>query len=279
MKGNAMRKIGINAELGFGIEIPEMMAHIKNAGFDAVFVSWHTDSPLAAWKAESLALGLEMPFIHAPFSKIEYLWEDDALGDEVLKVQMACVEDSAKNDIPIVVCHVYKGFGKEEKPTEIGLTRIKKLLDFAWEKGVRIAFENTEGEAYLDAVLTTFWDHPATGFCIDSGHELCYNYGHDLISKYGKKLIATHIDDNLGITGETIFWHDDLHVLPWDGKVDFDSFVKRVKATEFSDTLMFELTVKSKPNHTENDCYREMGCDAYLKEAYARACRLAKMFD
>ena len=274
-----MRKVGINAEIGFGIEIPEMMARIRKAGFDAVFTGWRHDCPLAAWKAEAEALGLEIPFIHSPFSKIEYIWEDDELGNEVLQTQMACVEDCAKNGIPMVVCHVYKGFGKEEKPTELGLARFGKLLDFAAQKGVRVAFENTEGEVYLDAVLKAFWDHPAAGFCIDTGHELCYNYGHDLITKYGEKLIATHLDDNLGILGESIFWHDDMHLLPWDGKVDFEGVAKRMKATKFSDTLMFELTVKSKPNSHANDRYYEMGCDAYLAEAYARACRFAKLFD
>lgn len=274
-----MKKVGINAEIGFAIEVPEMLKKIKAAGFDAVFVTWHEGRPLAEWKAAADELGLKMPFIHAPFSKIEQIWEDDELGDLALGTQLACVEESAKNNIPIVVCHVFKGFGKEDAPNELGLSRLQKLLDRALELGVKIAFENTEGEGYLDAVMKRFWNHPAAGFCIDTGHEVCYNYGHDLISKYGDRLIATHLDDNLGITGESIFWHDDLHLLPWDGVVDFEGVAKRIQKTPFSDILMFELTVKSKPGSTANDHYFEMGCEAYLAEAYRRARKFASLFE
>lgn len=274
-----MKKVGINVGLGFGIEVPEMLQHIKKAGFDAVFTDWHEGCPLAEWKALADSLGLEMPFIHAPFSKIEYIWEDDEMGDWALGTQLACLEESAKNNIPIVVCHVFKGFGKEDAPNDLGLSRLQKLVDRAQELGVKIAFENTEGEGYLDAVMKHFWNHPAAGFCIDTGHEVCYNYGHDLIAKYGERLIATHLDDNLGISGESIFWHDDLHLLPWDGVVDFEGTAKRIQNTPFSDVLMFELTVHSKPNRHDNDQYLEMGCDAYLAEAYRRAQRFAALFD
>ena len=274
-----MRKIGINVGLGFDLDQIEMLRRIKAVGFDAAFLSWKEGCALAEWKAESDALGLEIPFIHAPFSKIEKIWEDDELGDVALQTQLRCVEDCAKNGLYTVVCHIYKGFDKEEIPTEIGFARLKTLLDRAQELGVRVAVENTEGDAYLDAVLERFWEHPALGFCIDSGHELCYNRGRDLITRYGDRLIATHLDDNLGISGESIFWHDDLHLLPWDGVVDFEGVAKRLQSVGFDGTLMFELTVKSKPNRHENDAYLAMGCDAYLQEAYRRAVRFAKLFD
>ena len=274
-----MKKIGINCGLGFELDQKEMMHRIKAAGFDAVFVGWGEGCPLDEWKKEADALGLEMPFIHAPFSKIEYIWEDHELGEWALNTQIACVEDAAKNRIDTVVCHVYKGFGKEEKPTELGLARIQTLLDRALACGVKVAFENTEGEVYLDAILKRFWDHPATGFCIDTGHEVCYNYSHDLISKYADKLIATHLDDNLGISGESIFWTDDLHLLPFDGVVDFEGVARRIQKTPFDGILMFELTAKSKPHRHENDAYFEMGCEQYLALAHERAVRFAKLFE
>jgi len=274
-----MKKIGINVDLGFPIERTEMLQHIKNAGFDAVFVSWKPDLDLDEVFQRARELGLEIPFVHAPFSKIEYLWEDDETGNWALQTQLDSVDVCAKHRVPCVVCHVYKGFGKEEKPTELGLSRIQKLLDYAEKKGVRVAFENTEGEGYLDAILNRFWNHPATGFCIDTGHEICYNYGHDLIAKYGEKLIATHLDDNLGISGESIFWLDDLHLLPWDGVVDFEGVAKRIQKTPFDGILMFELTEKSKPGRHENEKYPSMGYDAYLKEAHNRAVRFANLFE
>lgn len=274
-----MKKIGINVELGFPIEKTEMLQHIKSAGFDAVFVSWKPGIDLEEFFQTARELGLEIPFVHAPFSKIEKLWEEDELGEMALQTQLECVDVCAKYGVPCVVCHVYKGFGKEDSPNETGLLRIERLLDHAKEKGVRVAFENTEGEGYLDAILNRFWDHPAIGFCIDTGHEVCYNYGHDLIAKYGEKLIATHLDDNLGISGESIFWLDDLHLLPWDGVVDFEGVAGRIQKTPFDGILMFELTVKSKPERHENDQYLNMGCTDYLKTAHERAVRFAQLFE
>lgn len=274
-----MRKIGINAEIGFGLDRIEMFHRIKDAGFDAVFPSWQEGCELNEWKKTADELGLEMPFVHAPFSKIEWIWEDDPLGDEVLNTQIKCVDACAEAGVHVVVCHIYKGFGKEETPTEYGFARLSRLLDHAREKSCRIAFENTEGDAYLDATLKRFWDHPATGFCFDSGHELCYNRGRDLLALYGERLIATHLDDNLGISGESTFWTDDLHLLPWDGVIDFERVAKRLQAVSFDGILMFELTVKSKPERHENDAYEKLGCDAYLKEAHSRAVRFAKLFE
>lgn len=35
---------------------------------------------------------------------------------------------------------------------------------------------------------------------------MCVNYSHDLITEYGDKLIATHLNDNMKMTGDEITW-------------------------------------------------------------------------
>ena len=45
-----------------------------------------------------------------------------------------------------------------------------------------------------------------------------------MLALYGEKLICTHLNDNLGIKdfeGKTT-WHDDLHLLPFDGIADWN---------------------------------------------------------
>ena len=83
----------------------------------------------------------------------------------------------------------------------------------AKERGVKVAFENTEGEEYLEALMDNFKDDDTVGFCWDTGHEMCYNHSQDMLAKYGDRLIATHINDNLGISDYDgkITWLDDLH--------------------------------------------------------------------
>ena len=273
-----MRKIGINTSLGFKLTTEEMMVKIKDAGFDAIFTGWSRNTPIAEYKKTADSLGLEYTFIHAPFGDIEKMWDEGDGGDNALATQLECLDACAENGIPTMICHVFKGFG-EEHPTMLGVKRFEKLLDAAQEKGVMIAFENTEGESYLDLLVKELSHKKSFGFCIDTGHEMCYNHSKDLIGKYGDKLIATHINDNLGILGEKIFWLDDLHLLPFDGIGDFKGVCERIKKTPFKGTLTFELTVISKPDRHENDKYLEMGVDAYLKEAYERAVKIASFFE
>lgn len=110
---------------------------------------------------------------------------------------------------------------------------------------------------------------------------MCYNHSKDLLGLYGDKLFGTHINDNLGIrdfNGKTT-WHDDLHLLPFDGMADWQYNVDRLKKCGYKGILTFELNNDSKPNRHENDKYAKMPIEEYIAEAYARACKIANMFN
>ena len=145
--------------------------------------------------------------------------------------------------------------------------------------GVKVAFENTEGEEYLAAVMERFKNSPAVGFCWDTGHEMCYNHSKDMLSLYGDKLIATHINDNLGICDPcgSITWFDDLHLLPFDGIADWQGIAGRLNKCGYNGILTFELNRCSKPNRHENDFYSDMSIEKYLTHAFMRACRVAAL--
>lgn len=44
-----------------------------------------------------------------------------------------------------------------------------------------------------------------------------------MLDKYGDRLIATHLNDNLGVSDfdGKVTWTDDLHLLPFDGIIDW----------------------------------------------------------
>jgi len=273
-----MRKIGINAPVGFDADVITTFKKIKAAGFDAVTTGWNDESPVEEWAAAARELSLEYTFLHAPFGRVHKLWDEGPEGDEYTEMLMRGVDCCAKNGIPIMICHVFIGFG-EEHPTDKGIERFGRLLDHAEKMGVKIAFENTEGEAYLEYLKEKLWDRSAAGFCIDTGHEMCYNYSKDLIGKYGDKLITTHINDNLGILGEKITPQDDLHLLPYDGILNVEALVQRIKNTPFEGTLIFEVFAVNKKDKHYSDKYIEMGIDAYLALAYERARKIAELFE
>ena len=177
-----------------------------------------------------------------------------------------------------MVLHTFKGF-EDHDPTEYGIENFRRVAEEARLLGVKLGFENTEGEEYLAAVLSSLSDFDSVGFCWDTGHEMCYNKSKDMMKLYGDRIVGTHLNDNLGIRDfdGKITWIDDLHLLPFDGIADWEDIVSRLNKYHFDGPLTFELNTYSKPGRHENDIYRNMPIELYLTEAYKRACRVATL--
>lgn len=272
------QKTALSVSSQFGVDTKTQIKMFKDAGFDGFCTDWKHGDPIEEYKAYADELGMIYQSIHAPFNKSDDMWHgDDELAETAVQELIECVNVCADNGIPIMVSHVYIGFDDERKPNTIGLERYGRVVAEAEKRGVKIAFENTEGEEYLEAVMKHFASSKSVGFCWDTGHEMCYNFSKNLLALYGDKLIATHINDNLGIKdfGGRIFWYDDLHLLPFDGIADWDERMQRLDDCGFSDIMTFELCRNSKPNRHENDIYGKMTLEEYLAEAYKRACKLA----
>ncbi len=249
----------------------------KKAGFDGIFFEWENADMAKEYAAAIDRAGLFLQSIHAHFYTVNTIWhEHDPKGDETIETLIRCVDDCATFGTPILVCHAFIGFDEHE-PTEIGLQRLETLLEHGAKKGVKLAFENTEGEEYLAAIMERFHDCPSLGFCLDSGHELCYNRGRDRIALYGNKLCATHLNDNFGVTGDDITWLDDSHVLPFDGIADWNGIAARLKACAFQGPLTFELTRRNKPDRHTHDKYEAWSHVEFLENAYERACRFEEL--
>ena len=72
-----------------------------------------------------------------------------------------------------MIVHTYIGFDSEDIPTKEGIDNFARVVEEADKLNVKIAFENTEGEEYLKAVMDAFSHCDNVGFCWDSGHEMC----------------------------------------------------------------------------------------------------------
>ncbi len=252
---------------------------IHQTGFEGFFTGWGSESPVKEWKALADDLGMMYQSIHAPFHRAIDMWKDDRAAAQIaIDEQLACLRECANNEIPIMVAHAFIGF-KDHSPTEIGVKNFEVVIKEAEHLGVKVAFENTEGEEYLAALMELAQTYKSVGFCWDTGHEMCYNYSKDMPGLYGDYLICTHLNDNLGIkdyNGE-ITWHDDLHLLPFDGIADWDSIASRLVRSNFTGPLTFELGRGSKPNRHENDCYRKLTPEEYIADVYKRACKVATL--
>ena len=260
----------------FGVDEERQIELIRAAGFDGFFCMYADGKNLGAVRRVADNCGAYFQSVHAPFVSMRKLWYPDdgttAAVDELLR----CIRDTANVGVSTVVAHAFIGF-EDHTPTQQGLDNVRLLVDEAKRCGVRLAFENTEGEEYLAAIMQAFADQPHVGFCWDTGHEMCYNHSKDMLALYGDRLFCTHINDNLGVSdfcGNTT-WLDDLHLLPYDGIADWSAVAKRLVDSGYNGELTFELNTRSKPNRHDNDKYAKLPLTDYLAEAYARACRFA----
>ena len=267
--------LGTNGD--FGISVPEQIKLFKKTGFEAFFTMW--DENVEEYKELADDIGMIYQSIHAPYENAAKMWSVSDEADVAMEELLTSVADCAKIGVPLLVVHPYIGFDNDENPTEIGVRNFGTVVDEAKNSGVKIAFENVEGEAYLEKLMQAFQDCGNVGFCWDSGHEQCYNRGKDMLALYGDRLMATHLNDNLGVSDYEgkITWTDDLHLLPGDGIINWHEAVSKLKHCGYDGILTFELNKESKPNRYENDKYKRLGIEEYVTECYARACKIAAM--
>ena len=247
---------------------------IGQIGWEAFFTGWDRNN-LERWANEAARGGLIYQSIHSPFGKVKYMWREGDEGVAVTNELIECVKDCARFDIPVMVIHPFIGF-REHTPTQVGLDNYARVVEVANKLGVKLGFENVEGEEYLAALMKTFWNEPSCGFCLDTGHEQCYNGGKDMMALYGEKLCHTHFNDNLGIilppdASVDLTWHNDLHLTMGDGIVDWKGVMDRIDASPYEGPLICELTRGNKPGRHDHDGYAAMTMEGFYAFALERA--------
>ena len=273
-----MRNLIISDGLGYDLTVPEQINIAAEAGWDGMFTDWHLGDDLEAYaKAMDLAK-MKYQSVHAPFGKTYLLWESELDGDEYADMQIECLRQSKNAGVDMVVMHAIIGM-ERCTPTALGLKRFERIFTAAENLRVTVALENTEGEIYVEALMKEFGSSPYVRFCIDTGHEMCYNQSRDLIGKYADKLVCTHLNDNMGQTGEKITWLDDSHLLPFDGVADWQRIADRLNAAGYSGDLTFELTSKNKPERNTHDRYSHLDYKGFVTLALQRAKRFREIID
>ena len=274
------QKIGISISNDYTAPISDVLAIIKGVGFDAVSPIWKEKSKLAETVAAAKALGLQIQSLHAPFYKASDLWSCDAsISEPAMEELFRVVDFCYEHSIPITVVHTWIGFDYNFDKSALNYDTFDEVVRYAAEHNVKVAFENTEGEEYLAALMDAFKDYDNVGFCWDTGHQMCYNYATDMMELYGDRLICTHINDNLGVRDfeGKITYYDDLHLLPFDGIGDWNDITGKLNRCGYNDILTFELKIHNSPNRFDNEKYQNMRIEQYVSEAYARACRVATL--
>ncbi len=254
-------------EIGIGVSTVAQVEAIARLGVKHSFLGT-SDKNFEAIMAKLKECGITCDTLHAPFNAINDMWsEDEEKGEAELKSQMEAIDLCVKHGVPTVIIHVSSG--RPMPPiNDKGIARYDALVAHAREKCVKIAFENLRYVENLDLVLRRY---PDMGFCWDTGHEQCYTPGVRYMPMYGDRVIALHVHDNAcGVD-------TDNHLLPFDGKIDFETVTADLAAADCRCTLMLEIGRDSEVDGKA--IYEAMSYEAYYTRALAAAQRLSDMVE
>ncbi len=200
---------------------------------------------------------------HAPYKGINSIWSEGEEGEKVLSCLLKSVDTCCKHGVKLMVAHV--SGGRPMPPiSKIGLARYDRFMEYATEKGITIAIES---HRFIENVKFMIERYHEAAFCLDTGHEDAFTPGVRHMLMWGDRLVATHISDNEYVCDE------DMHMLPFDGHIDFEMTARELAQYGYDGTLMLEI----KPGNHEK--YTGITINDYYRKAAERARRLADMVE
>ncbi len=227
-------EIGINLECyssNGSLPIEYQVELMKTYGFTRTFTM--SDSPsLTDENVNKVTLaGISYDTLHAPFKGINNMWTNSDSGEIMLKKLFDGVEKCKCYSIPTLIVHCSAGI-PAPRINDIGMSRFDRLMEHAAKHNITIAYEN---QRYLANISLMFEQYPEARFCWDTGHEGCFTPGRQYMPLFSDKLVALHIHDN-----NCEFDHD-LHMISFDGKIDFKRVVRQIVQANYNGSIMLEV--------------------------------------
>lgn len=254
-------KLCINADFTDSVSFENRIELIKSAGFDSVMMSFKDAASFRTNVGAVRKSGLKIENVHCPFGNdmMNRLWSDDKAFETLIMIQ-AAVDCCAMFHVKTLVVHPTDGM-TPPPVSEEGVKYFQGIADYAARLGINIAFENIQRPEYLE-VLFKKLNGKNIKFCYDSGHENCFSKGTDCLSEYGNRLCALHIHDNDGT--------DDSHLVPFDGNINYEPFLKKLCTLEYSGIISLEVM------QHKSDNYSDYTPEDYISHAYDAAKHLAE---
>ncbi len=251
-----MNRLGIYYTDKIGNGVKENLTLFKSLGFECFFTDGLDDAKIMDSYAEAAGeIGMFYECIHAPFKGINSMWQPGEEGDRMLERLKYSVLTCARLGIPYAVVHLSSG---DNAPciNDLGHARYDDLVECAVKNGVTVAFENQRKLANLAFVMELYRDVPQVGFCWDVGHEKCFADGKEFMPLFGDRLVYTHIHDNLAEK------NGDLHLIPFDGSIDYEVTASHLKKAGFTGTLTLEVFTSNSRGR-----YDGMSAEAFYTKA------------
>ncbi|MBQ5608249.1 MAG: sugar phosphate isomerase/epimerase [Oscillospiraceae bacterium] len=277
-----MVNIGFSLQPKYDCPQAQVIELLSNAGFSAVSPVWSSALPLETLATDLQKHNMILQSLHAPHGGLSYLWNSqDSHSANAQRNITDCIDDCARFQIPLVVVHGWQGLDYIFPETPLDFSAFDHIVDHAERCHVSIAFENLEGEEYLEALLNRYRDRSHVGFCWDSGHDHCYPHKLNFLKAFGQRLIMTHLNDNLGQrdTNAPPTGNDDLHFLPYDGNIPWEHTLLALKGLPKQDILNFEIKKRSTSNAPKDLIYDSLSPEEFFRLAGQRALQIANLYE
>lgn len=238
----------------------EIAAH----GFDAVeifanrpHVDLASDQSIAELVEALRDTALRPHSVHAPIAEtlISGTWGTPlsiASGDErtrkhALEAVMASVRLAHTLGASFVVVHVGVPDSQQPRPDDnrpdAARRSIEALDEMAAPLGVRLALEvipnRLSTPEQLVRLIEDELELPDVGVCFDFGHAQLAGDLLDAIETLSGHVVTTHVHDNRGRT--------DDHLLPFQGRIQWDAGLMALQKIGYDGVLMFELAAAAEP--------------------------------
>lgn len=211
----------------------QTISAIKNAGFDGVFLQWYNKDLAFSQQAQLKLcrdLGLEVEFVHLGYKGINNIWIDGEDGENLVDKYIQDLDVCKSNNIDMVVMHLTsKSIAPE--PSLIGVERLQKIVNHAEKLNIKVAFENTKIWGYLEYVFK-YINNSNVGICYDAGHCHCHFDDKFNWDMFKNRIFAVHLHDNDK--------SDDLHLLPFDGTIDWSELLNKLKSANYKGPITLE---------------------------------------
>lgn len=217
-----------------GFEYGELLPMAKRAGFDGFFSGEvYADNLKVMSHCRQLAdrLSLLYETSHATIPGCSSIWSEELDGEAYAAMLKRCIDNCTACSVPVLVVHIAPDFSMRPN-FELGMDRLRPVVEYARKKQIKIAFENINSADYLFQTLEVF-TQPHVGFCYDCGHEACHTPGSRFLPQIGARLFCTHLHDNDGRV--------DQHLIPFDGTIDFERICWELCQVGYCGNLTLEL--------------------------------------
>lgn len=273
-----MLEIGINSKCECGKNFKESLKNVKKANIKNIMYDFRNGNDEKNIKT-ILKLGLRIPFAHLYYRYANDLWAKGEANREYIEDVQNQIRLCSKYNIPLAVMHATNGEASmlALPPSEHALNSMLEILKTAEEYNVKIALENLDAPNFdrftflLDNIKS-----PYLGLCYDAGHHNLYKAEFDILKTYGDRILAIHLHDNFMDWEYGYDYTRDMHLIPFDGKIDYNNVINNIANTNYNNVVMFEL---HKISSGYPKLYEDISDMKFLQIAKERAEKIAKAIE